>query len=186
MLLRNIFIFLLISKSFFCEAQKNYYLQYAFVDSNKVYNLNLDTIFSNRIMCNNYVATITNNLKLKGYITASIDSIQYANDTAKIKLFVGYKYVWENIDISKNDLNVLTQCGWNNNMQKKENFQAEKIFLIQQKMLDYYQNNGYPFAQIQLDNIVINNEKISASLSTDKGTLYLVLLLFLIAFCKNI
>ncbi len=169
---RYIFIFLILNKSFFCEAQKKYYLQYNMVEKNTAQNLNLESSFANRIICSNYISTITYNLKLKGYVTASIDSIQYATDTAIISLFVGYKYIWENIDISKNDINVLTQCGWNNNMQKNENFQPEKIFSIQQKMLDYYQNNGYPFAKIQLDSIVINKDKITASLITDKGALY--------------
>ena len=42
----------------------------------------------------------------------------------------------------------------------------------EQKVIEYYENNGYPFAEVSLQNIEIKNDKIKAGLQVNKGPLY--------------
>ena len=39
----------------------------------------------------------------------------------------------------------------------------------QEKILNYLENNGHPFAKVYLDSLQLDNEKVSAQLKLDKG-----------------
>ncbi len=42
----------------------------------------------------------------------------------------------------------------------------------EQKIIEYYENSGFPFAEVSLKNIEIKNDKINAQLQVTKGPLY--------------
>ena len=44
--------------------------------------------------------------------------------------------------------------------------------LQEQKIIEYFQNSGYPFAAVSLKNIEIKDDKINAELQVTKGPLY--------------
>lgn len=48
----------------------------------------------------------------------------------------------------------------------------EQLQLMQQRMLNYYEKEGFPFAAVYLDSVKINDDKIEAQLKADKGVLY--------------
>ena len=50
------------------------------------------------------------------------------------------------------------------NMQQLQN--------VEERILDYYEKNGYPFAEVFLDSIRLEDDKIEASLNLNKGVLY--------------
>ena len=43
---------------------------------------------------------------------------------------------------------------------------------IQQRILNFYENNGYPFAEIYLDSVQLNDDKVGGLLKVKKGVLY--------------
>ena len=59
------------------------------VDINKI--IAVKTSFSSKPTCTNYVNQLPNILKVKGYITASIDSIFETQNTIELKLFIANK-----------------------------------------------------------------------------------------------
>ena len=42
---------------------------------------------------------------------------------------------------------------------------------IQQRILNFYENNGYPFAEIYLDSVQLNDDKVGGLLKVKKGVL---------------
>jgi len=46
------------------------------------------------------------------------------------------------------------------------------VDLIKEHLLSYYENEGFPFAEIYLDSVAINENNISAVLTVNKGLLY--------------
>ena len=127
------------------------------VDINKI--IAVKTSFSSKPTCTNYVNQLPNILKVKGYITASIDSIFETQNTVELKLFIGNKYVFKSLAIPFEIKNIL---GVENDFET-----------LPQAILNYYENNGYPFATIGFDSVAINNKnEITAALNINKGIEY--------------
>ncbi len=151
-------------------AQKNYMAQYILVDSVEQRNYpSLQKEFPNQLDCRAYINQLQQTLKTKGYITNSIDSVLYETSQCTIELYLGKQYEWAKIDYTKNDTSVLYKCGWDEKNYNNKQISFERLAVLQQKMLDHYQENGYPFAKIELDSITIQENQITAQLITNKG-----------------
>ena len=127
------------------------------VDFRKI--IPIKTTFISKSSCKNYLQQIPITLKAKGYITASIDSINENEKTIEASLFVGNLYTWKNLQYPNEIKNFIpTSKDYSN---------------LPEIVLKYYENNGYPFAKISFDSIFINDKnEISATLKIDKGIEY--------------
>ncbi len=127
------------------------------VDINQI--LPLKKIFANKSSCQSYLMQIPNMLKAKGYITASLDSIIEKGQTIEANLFVGNLYTWKNLHFPNELKNFIPI--------------SKDYSNLPEIVLKYYENNGYPFAKISFDSIVINDKnEINAMLKIDKGIEY--------------
>jgi len=134
--------------------------------------LQLTTDFNSKTACLSYVQKLPELLTAKGYISASVDAVQEDSSNVYITLFAGKKYLWEQLNVSEQDWPVLNQLGYNNNSFSNKPFDQQKVSGVYNKLLDYFSNNGYPFAEVSLDSIIINNDLIRAKLNISKGALY--------------
>lgn len=136
-------------------------------------NLSIKTQFVNSLQCKQYLNELIPLLNAKGYIAASIDSIRDKKDSIAIVLFLGKKYIWKDIAISNEDAYLLAQIGINDNWYKSKPINPQLIENVQKRILNYFLNNGYPFATIAFDSIqLLSQESIAAKLSIKKGILY--------------
>lgn len=167
---------MLMSCAFFvtCFCQNNYRLVVRSVDKDSLFiarNLGLKYSFQSAADCNDYVDKLPLALQQKGYISASFDSI-IEKDTKKIVyLFLGEKYTLLNLRVKDEDKRYLQQAGWEENRKIRD---FEEYRQATEKLLDYFENNGHPFAKIGLDSISIAGNKIQATLAVDKGFAYLI------------
>jgi outer membrane protein assembly factor BamA len=153
-------------------AQKKYIALYRFTGNPAIIQPELETVFTNRLTCSIYLEALGSRLQKKGYLAASIDTIIYGTDTVRVSVFTGIRYEWVELDITENEPEVLLRCGWDANQLKNGNLQIENLWNLQKRMLDYYQENGFPFVKIRLDRMAIDSNKIKASLITSKGETY--------------
>lgn len=140
--------------------------------ANKVASLNLQTSFSNKFLCSNYISTIPEMLIHKGFPSASVDSVYYDSLSTHILLFLGEQYKWIEINTDSIDRKVLNTTGWNSKLFLNNKMDFTALQANQQKILNYYETNGYPFAAIKLDSVKIEEDKIKAQLKINKGLLY--------------
>jgi outer membrane protein assembly factor BamA len=106
-------------------------------------------------------------------MTASADSVNIDNSGASIRLYVGSIYHWASIDTRRIDPALLAAVGWNERTFAHHPLDFRQFQTRQQLMLDYLENNGYPFAKVSLDSITMKDSaEISAVLKLDKGPLY--------------
>ncbi len=120
----------------------------------------LKASFINKSACISYVYQIPAILKAKGYITASIDSISEQEKSISINLFIGNLYTWKNLVLP-------------NELKNIANINTKDYTQLPESILNYYENNGFPFAKISFDSIVINStNEISAVLKINKGVEY--------------
>lgn len=150
-----------------------YLLQIVPVDKDTVFirQLRLQTDFRNRLFCEEYVNSLPALLQSKGYPAASIDSVFFDSLSAGIHLFVGEPMQWARLYTDSTDRKILEQVNWGGKrMARPVSFQ--ELQSLQSRVLDYLENNGYPFAKIMLDSISLQEHALEAALKIEKGPLY--------------
>jgi outer membrane protein assembly factor BamA len=145
------------------------------VDKDSLVNLQdikLQTAFINELQCTTYINNLPALLLNKGYVAASVDSIWSTSDTTFINLYLGKQFTWAKIKTDSIEPNVLAASGFFEKYFSNKFLNIEQLQSLQQRLLAYHQKNGYPFAQIYLDSIKVDEEKIDAALKVNTGVLY--------------
>ncbi|UAY51709.1 POTRA domain-containing protein [Ferruginibacter albus] len=141
-------------------------------DSSFQQSLNLQTDFTTQLSCAQYVNKLPAQLNAKGYITASVDSIFYDSLYTTIHLYVGNKYTWVKINTDSVDKNALDESGYIAANIENKPINMQQLQQIQQRILNYYEKTGFPFAGVFLDSIQQNEKGITAQLKVKAGPLY--------------
>jgi outer membrane protein assembly factor BamA len=128
--------------------------------------------FKDRAGCTEYIYKLTDILRDKGFTAASVDSVQFDSAAAFLQLYIGEKYIWSEIKTRPADAALLNDAGWSTkNLTGKPatpgKFQADEL-----QLLNYLENNGYPFAKISLDSVLFKQGAILGLLNIEKGPLY--------------
>ncbi|HXD78969.1 MAG TPA: BamA/TamA family outer membrane protein [Puia sp.] len=135
--------------------------------------LGLATSFRSREACVQYVDGLLPMLQGKGYAAASIDSVGYGDKAAVLRLYLGDVWRWAKIDTRHTDPTLLASAAWNGKAFTDKPMDMRLFRYRQQLMLDYLENNGYPFAKVGLDSIGLSDSgQLKAMLKVDKGPLY--------------
>jgi outer membrane translocation and assembly module TamA len=132
----------------------------------------LKTVFKSAAECHEYIAKLPLLLQAKGYISSSLDSTVELNNQTDIYVFFGGQYEQLDLKIRNQDWAYLEQGGWTYNSTKVAPRNFYEYQAASEKMLDYFENNGYPFAKIYLDSVQADRNRISAILNIDKGFIY--------------
>jgi len=169
------FVFAALSSQAQATKNKPYQLNIRFVDKDNSFSagpLKLETTFANKFLCDNYIQGLVTLLSSKGYPTASVDSIFEKENTTLIHLFLGKQYQWIKLIPDGIEKAAMDQSGFREKDYKGKLLNIKQLLGLQQKILDYYEKNGYPFAEIFLDSIRLDEEKMEALLRAKKGPLY--------------
>jgi hypothetical protein len=156
-------------------AQNPYSLVVRPVDKDSVFvgeNLDLKTSFSSQLQCRQYIEKLPVALQTIGYIACSIDSISFADSQAVIFLYLGDKYNSVNLRIRKEDMQYLEGNGWERKFGGNTSIPFLDYQIMSSKLLDHFEDNGYPFAKVYLDSVKIENRRIHALLNIEKGFPY--------------
>jgi outer membrane protein assembly factor BamA len=156
-------------------AQNKYPLQIHPVDKDSAFiisNLGIKTDFNSRNDCISYLDQLPAYLQAKGYVTASLDSTLFDSAYARVVLYVGSRYEWANLDARQIDPSVLQAVGWRDKVFSDKPMDFSQVKQWQEKILNYMENSGHPFAKVYLDSLQMDSEKVSAQLKLDKGPSY--------------
>lgn len=141
-------------------------------DTSKIKSLGLVTDFKTRAACLDYINLLPFNLRKKGYITASVDSSYMDSVGASIHLYVGELYRWAHVKTDSVDRELLDAVKWNRKNFDNKTMETNDLQSVQRQMLDYLENNGYPFASIDIDSVEIAGDSVWGILKVRKGPLY--------------
>ncbi|MEP6616285.1 MAG: BamA/TamA family outer membrane protein [Ginsengibacter sp.] len=143
----------------------------AIQSGSKIKQLHLTTLFGTGSLCLDYIQKLPGYLITKGYPAASVDSMYFDSSGAFIELYLGRQYKWAQINTGQSDPLVQKEFGWFNQANNKiiDFFDLGKQ---EQLVLDYYERTGYPFAEIKLDSVKIEEDKIMGQLKINRGVLY--------------
>ena len=134
--------------------------------------LKLQTAFASQVQCMNYIAKLPGLLHLNGYPAASVDSVFYDSTFASAQLFVGTRPYLVRLRTDGIDQKVLDISGFDDKDLINQPVNMAQLETIKQRIIDYYENNGFPFAAVSLDSITLTAASMNASLKVNKGPLY--------------
>ncbi len=138
-------------------------------DSAQLATLSLPSAFQSRFEANAYLAGLLPLLQGKGYLTASIDSMQVDSGHAFVELYLGEPYQWGTLRTAQKDGPLLEAIHFPT-LKGAMDFNA--ISNWQRRILDHLEETGYPFGKIYLDSIALSPDGVSALLKIEKGPLY--------------
>jgi outer membrane protein assembly factor BamA len=156
-------------------AQKKYTVNYQLSGKDTLYNvqqLDLKTSFEGREFADTYLNALPETLISKGFPAASVDSVAFDSTRANVSLYLGEQYKWVEINTDSVNEKLLQDVGWNARQFKNRTIDFVRLQQQEEKILTYFGNNGYPFAEVSLKNVDIENNKIKGDLIVQKGPLY--------------
>lgn len=145
------------------------------VDKDSVFVRNVSGLqfnFRTQNECADYINKLPALLVSKGFPAASIDSVDYKKDTATITVYFGAAYKVGYINTSSIERKILEHAGWNERNYINKPLNMQQLQLLQSQILDYLENNGHPFAKIQLDSLQLKEDQFYAILKITRGPLY--------------
>ena len=156
-------------------AQKNYYLEIQSVDGSDVlkkipYKKQFASKASRDKELQNVLFTCYDN----AFLTASFDSLVTDSLFLRAYLNVGDQYKWAYLKKGNVDEGVLSEIGFREKLYSNKPVSFKNVKRVQEKLITYYENNGYPFAAVKLDSILIANGIIAAQLKLTKNAEILI------------
>lgn len=154
---------------FVTAGAQTYSVEY--VPGEKLHSLNLKSKFPNRETATQYINRLPSVLLAKGYLAASIDSVQYDSTKAVVLLYTGVPYHWGNVRVPAQYQAILGRS-LNERGSQGKLLTADHVTLWQERLLDYFAENGHPFASVGLDSVVLSGDSLYGKMVIDEGPLY--------------
>lgn len=105
----------------------------------------------------------------RSYLEASIDTLARNGRQYLAFVHLGQAYQWAMLRNGNVDPAFLDRIGYRERLYRQSPFAYPEVQRVQEDLLTYAENNGYPFARVYLDEIVIGDGRIQAALMLDKG-----------------
>lgn len=134
--------------------------------------LGLTTDFKSQIQCAEYIDKLPALLLVKGYPASSVDSVRYDSASAFVQLYLGEPFRWARLLVDSADQRLLSAVYWNKKDFDNRPVNWDRYHALQEKLLSYLEDNGYPFARIGLDSVRMKDAALYAHLKIEKGPLY--------------
>lgn len=141
----------------------------AYTDSVQLAKLSLPASFATRMEADSYIANLLPQLQSRGFVTASLDSVQMDSTAGAVALFLGEPYQWARVRTMEKDAPLLETLHF---PAFKGAVDFSTLSNWQKRVLDYLEENGHPFGKVYLDSIEITEGSVSALLKIEQGPLY--------------
>jgi len=120
----------------------------------------------------NETSNILKQLHLNAYLTATVDSIIIDSSYYNTYINLGKTFKWTALKNKNIDEEVLSKLGFRDKLYNNKPFNQKQLKNFLKKIIQFYENHGYPFASVRLDSTQINKNSISALLYIEKNQLY--------------
>ncbi|TAH00946.1 MAG: hypothetical protein EAZ15_08015 [Sphingobacteriales bacterium] len=106
------------------------------------------------------VDSVVNNLKINGYFNCRVSKFEWIKHNLNLVLVVGNQYKFtdlKNGNINPNAFDIRKPY-------QNRTWNTTELKALYNQTLKWYENNGYPFAQVWLDSFTLKNEAFTAKL----------------------
>ncbi|MHA6248486.1 BamA/OMP85 family outer membrane protein [Pontibacter sp. CAU 1760] len=108
-------------------------------------------------------------LQQDAYLLASADTSFLRQDTLHVKLHIGQPFRWAQLRNGNMSERILIASGFREKFYHGSPFRPAEYVKLQQRILNYAERSGYPFASVWLDSIRVEGSTISAALMVEKA-----------------
>ena len=117
-----------------------------------------------------FIQGIVPALQEKGFLAASVDSIQVQNEVYDCYVYAGQQYKWARVSYSSFPPALITAGAVNPAQWEGRPLSPAALSRSTEKILLWCENNGYPFARVWLDSIHVNTDGgVTGAIVIDKG-----------------
>jgi outer membrane protein assembly factor BamA len=172
--------FLLGSLLFICSggyAQHTYVLKIHVSDKDSAFikkNITYSTSFADTLSARKQVLNVLNNLYGMGFLYAHADSIKINFLHVNAYLTIGNVMKWVRLKALKIDPILLEHVGFKEKFYNGKIYNYKQIAALDESIIAYCENNGYPFASVKLDSVKITGDSIAARLVVSKNKLIFI------------
>ncbi len=155
-------------------AQKQYSLKIEPANGQKSALLNhysYKKIFSDSLSRNDELKSFISVLQSEGYLTCSIDSLVFDSLNLRALITAGNKYKWIKLSPGNIEKNILTDAGWKETNFSDKPIRINRYLSLNEKIIKYFENSGFPFASVALDSISFSDSTLSAAYNLKKNSL---------------
>lgn len=117
---------------------------------------------------------IITQLRSGAYLGASIDSVSIQDSLITAYVYTGPAFEWGYLYNGNIDQSFLAQAGYRERLYRNKPFDYLEVIELQEALLDYAENHGFPFAEIRIDSIQLNGNSFTAGLYIEKQQLTLI------------
>jgi outer membrane protein assembly factor BamA len=125
--------------------------------------------FSNPAQRNKAINDLYSELHAQGYLGAEAIIEKTDSNTIFIRFYPGSTYKWAKLRTGNIDQEIISKNAYRDKFKYGERFSISAFVNVGKNILNEYENQGYPFASIRLDSVIISNNFIEASLLVNKG-----------------
>lgn len=128
--------------------------------------------FTDSNECKAYIRQLPARLQLQGYAAASVDLVLADSVRSEVSIYLGERYAWGTIRHAPALGSELERAGIGPFLQGGKSLDASRLSQVFDKLLSYYEENGYPFASVRFDSITMRGTVMEGSLVVDHGPYY--------------
>ncbi|MBA2612110.1 MAG: BamA/TamA family outer membrane protein [Bacteroidetes bacterium] len=137
-----------------------------------VTKLNYQKKFNSRADALKEVGNVILTLHNKGYLLAAADSTLI--DSAGVTAFISEGKIYKVTYLKLGNLNpsLASRLGISEKLYFNKPFRYKEVARTLEKIILYYENNGYPFAAVSLDSVTTEENQLNAVLNIEKNKLF--------------
>lgn len=152
---------------------QNYGLKLTFSDHPEAAkNLNFKRKLNTSSEAEKEIQRVIRALQTQGYLLAEVGNKTADSLGLQAEITTGERYHTANIRLGNLEPGVASRLGLSESSFRNSSLNYEAISRGIEKILQYYENTGFPFASVRLDSIQIVDQALSAQLFVQKNKLY--------------
>lgn len=101
-----------------------------------------------------------NQLQFSGYFNADVTDLIWQNDSLLVNVNIGKLSKGVYLQNGNIPIDLINEIGLKDQIQRNKPLPLKNLTNIYSQLLSFYENNGYPFAEVWLDNLQTNGNKI--------------------------
>lgn len=152
-------------------GQKSYSLKIEETgNENAIKHLNYETVFSSRQFRDKELNKVLVALWDNSYLAARYDSIRMDSLSMIAYLNPGLKHKWAQVKKGNVDEDILGEIGFREKLWRNRPLKFNEQAKLQESILIWCENHGYPFASVRLDSVSFTNDQtVYAQLHLEKN-----------------
>ncbi len=164
------FSILLVVFCFTSKAQSSYQLSIINTDSQSVFKkINYKKQFNDQGFILKEINSVHASFISEGFILANVDSLTKDSTRYTAYITAGKKHKWIKLSYTKQEQGLVNKLGYSERFLSGQSFKHHELAVFMEKVITYYENNGYPFALAKLDSVSVDNNTVKAKLVVQKN-----------------